>query len=212
MQNIMKFKNTVVSGVVGVQCARHSFYMPQSMVDLMKGEAYMSFAIAMSNSLIVSRFANTDYALSCTLLEAENKRWIMLSYNIWCQYRKNLQKRFDKSFPEEAEFLNRIRGTILKMHMKNHIESCQQLYAFNYLKYSGETWGKNIEGSWAEQNQMAGSTKEQNNGHQHDSLDDFFGYWNWTKLCKLCEFYLISFVQSLSNFQQHHCISPMRNA
>ncbi|KAF8687043.1 hypothetical protein AX14_003749, partial [Amanita brunnescens Koide BX004] len=40
MQNIVKFKNAVVTGVVGVQCARHGFYMPQSMVDLTKGEAY----------------------------------------------------------------------------------------------------------------------------------------------------------------------------
>ena len=39
MQNIVKFKNAVVSGVVGVQCARHGFYMPQSLVDLTKGEA-----------------------------------------------------------------------------------------------------------------------------------------------------------------------------
>jgi len=41
MQNIVKFKNAVISGVVGVQCARHGFYMPQSMVDLTKGEAYV---------------------------------------------------------------------------------------------------------------------------------------------------------------------------
>lgn len=39
MQNIVKFKNAVVSGVVSVQCARHGFYMPQSVVDLTKGEA-----------------------------------------------------------------------------------------------------------------------------------------------------------------------------
>ena len=70
---------------------------------------------------------------------------------------------------------------------KNHIASCQQLWAFNYLKYLGETWGENIEGGWAEQNQAAGSTKEQNDGHRHDTLDDFFGFWNWTKLHRICE-------------------------
>ncbi|KAJ7710868.1 hypothetical protein B0H17DRAFT_1324341 [Mycena rosella] len=47
MQNIAKFKNAVVSGVIAVQCARHGFYLPQGMVDLKKGEG----------------FANTDYAL-----------------------------------------------------------------------------------------------------------------------------------------------------
>jgi hypothetical protein len=39
LQNIIKFKNAVVSGVIAVQCARHGFYLPQGMVDLVKGEA-----------------------------------------------------------------------------------------------------------------------------------------------------------------------------
>ena len=55
------------------------------------------------------------------------------------------------------------------------------LWAFKYIKYSGETYGEMIETSWAEQNQTAGSTKEQNGSHRHDTLNDFFGYWNWTK-------------------------------
>jgi hypothetical protein len=38
MQNIAKFKNAVITGVVAVQCARHGFYLPQSFVDLIKGE------------------------------------------------------------------------------------------------------------------------------------------------------------------------------
>ena len=212
MQNIVKFKNAVISGVVGVQCARHGFYMPQSMVDLTKGEAYVSFVIAIINSLIVQRFANTDYALSRTLLEAENQKWIMLSYDIWCQYGKNLRKRFDESFPEQAALLDRVRGAIPKMHVKNHVKACQQLYAFNYLKFSGETWGENIEGSWAEQNQTAGSTKEQNAGHRHDSLDDFFGFWNWTKMRQLHKCYLIYCIRCLSNFQLHRYSNHMRNA
>ena len=39
LQNMIKFKNAVVSGVVAVVCARHGFYLPQGMVDLSKGEA-----------------------------------------------------------------------------------------------------------------------------------------------------------------------------
>ena len=34
MQNVVRFKNAVISGVVGVQCARHGFYMPSGIVDL----------------------------------------------------------------------------------------------------------------------------------------------------------------------------------
>jgi hypothetical protein len=39
LQNVIKFKNAVVSGVVAIVCARHGFYLPQGMVDLTKGEA-----------------------------------------------------------------------------------------------------------------------------------------------------------------------------
>jgi hypothetical protein len=39
LQNMIKFKNAVVSGVVAIVCARHGFYLPQGMVDLSKGEA-----------------------------------------------------------------------------------------------------------------------------------------------------------------------------
>jgi hypothetical protein len=39
LQNLIKFKNADISGVVAVQCARHGFYMPQGIVDLKKGEA-----------------------------------------------------------------------------------------------------------------------------------------------------------------------------
>ena len=205
MQNIVKFKNAVVTGVVAVQCARHGFYMPQSMVDLTKGEAYVSLLPLLEEMTHIFSFANTDYPLSHTLLEAKNQRWIMLSYDIWCQYGKNLRKRFDESFPEQAKLLDRVRGAIPKMHVKNHVASCQQLYSFNYLKYSGETWGENIETSWAEQNQTAGSTKEQNDGHRHDSLDDHFGFWNWSKLRQLRKHCLISRIQCLSNVQRRRC-------
>ncbi|KAG6847801.1 hypothetical protein H0H93_005915 [Arthromyces matolae] len=128
MQNIVKFKNAAVSGVVAVQCARHGFYMSQGVVDMVKGE----------------------------------------TFGTW--------------FKSLVDVISRIRGAIPKMHVANHVESCMLLYGFNYLPYSGETWGENIEGGWAEQNQSAGSTKEMNDGHRHDALDDLFGFWNWTKL------------------------------
>ncbi|KAJ7113398.1 hypothetical protein C8R44DRAFT_984695 [Mycena epipterygia] len=38
MQNIAKFKNLVISGVVAVQCACHGCFMPRGMVDLRRGE------------------------------------------------------------------------------------------------------------------------------------------------------------------------------
>jgi Kyakuja-Dileera-Zisupton transposase len=129
----------------------------------------------------IARFANTDYALAFALAECTYNRWIMLSYDIWCQYSVHLLDRFQERFPAMSAIVSRIRGAIPSAHVRGHLILCQVLWAFKYIKYSGETYGEMIETSWAEQNQTAGSTKEQNDGHRHDTLDDFCGYWNWTK-------------------------------
>jgi len=133
----------------------------------------------------LNSFVNTDYALAHALSGANELRWIKLSYDMWCSYHKNLKKRFAKHFPHAAKILDNMRGAIPKLHVKNHIEACQLLWAFNYLEYSGETCGELIETGWSEGNQAAGSTKEMNDGHRHDMLDDYHGYWNWTKLHRL---------------------------
>ena len=92
------------------------------------------------------------------------------------------------------------------MHVKNHIEACQLLWAFNYIDFSGETYGEKIESSWSEGNQAAGSTKEMNDGHRHDALDDYHGYWNWCKLYKLGEYSSPS-TSEFSKFNTKYCLS-----
>ncbi|KAJ7907161.1 hypothetical protein B0H13DRAFT_1879876 [Mycena leptocephala] len=158
MQNISKFKNAVISGVVAVQCARHGFYLPQGMVDLKKGEA---------------------------LAEASLQRWILFTYDIWCQYSIKFKTRVAQWFPAMADIINLVRGAIPKMHIHNHIELCQLIWNLNWLNYSAFTAGEMIESGWVEHNLTAGSTKEQNDGNRHDSVDDTSGTHNWNKLVGL---------------------------
>ncbi len=40
-QQMVKFSNTLFSGVMAAQCARHNFYLPQGIVNLFKGEVYV---------------------------------------------------------------------------------------------------------------------------------------------------------------------------
>ncbi|KAJ3575541.1 hypothetical protein NP233_g1026 [Leucocoprinus birnbaumii] len=172
-QDRVKFKDAVVSGLVGFQCTRHGQWMSQGMVDLEKGETY----------------SRTDYALAHALgMEALRHRWIMLSYDIWCQYHRNLPKRFKEKFDYLLPTIKSMRGAIPKMHIHSHNFQCQVDHSFYYKKYSGMTCGEGIESSWSEQNHAANSTKEANDGHRHDTLDDFNGYWNWCKLVQLDTF------------------------
>jgi hypothetical protein len=140
------------------------------------------------NSEKIFSFARADYGLAYSLSDYQQLRWIMLCYDIWCSYNINLKKRFTKYFPKMAHLIDKMRGAVPKMHIKNHVEACQLLWAFNYIECSGETYGEKIESSWGEGNQAAGSTKEMNDGHRHDMLDDYNGYWNWCKLHKLREY------------------------
>ncbi|KAJ7438353.1 hypothetical protein FB451DRAFT_1570308 [Mycena latifolia] len=156
MQNLAKFKNAVITGVVAIQCARHGFYMPSGMVDLKKGEA----------------FANTDYALCQSLRESSKQRFIMVTYDIWCQYGIYLGDHVSKMFNRMLPIIKKIRGAIPKMHIHNHQDECEILWNLNWLMHSACTVGEMIETGWAEQNLTAGSTKEQNDGHRHDSIDD----------------------------------------
>lgn len=164
------------------------------MADLQKGEAWVPVSVSSDDYLISLRFANTDYVLAYSLADQQKQRWIKQSYDIWCSFGVNLEKRFSKFFPSMVGLVQKIRGAIPKMHVKNHIAKCQYLWAFNYLKGSGETYGEKIESSWSEGNQAAGSTKEMNDGHRHDKLDHFHSFYNWTKLHKLCKPSFLSLV------------------
>ena len=73
------------------------------------------------------------------------------------------------------------------MHINNHREDCIYRHSFNYTPGIGYTYGEGIEMTWAEANQTVGSMKKENNGHRHNSLDDFHGYWSWEKVIKMGE-------------------------
>jgi Kyakuja-Dileera-Zisupton transposase len=106
-----------------------------------------------------------DYALAFALAECTSQQWIMLSYDVWCQFTINLLKCFHERFPSMAEIIECVCGVIPSAHICGHLLVCQLIWAFKYIMYSGETYGELIETSWAEQNQTAGSMKEQNDSH-----------------------------------------------
>ncbi|KAJ6624330.1 hypothetical protein B0H10DRAFT_1943231 [Mycena sp. CBHHK59/15] len=92
-----------------------------------------------------------------SLVEATTQRWVFVTYDIWCQYSIKLLERVKKWFPSMESIVEMILGAIPKMHIHN-IKS---------------------------DNLTEGSTKEQNHGNRHDSIDDTSGHWNWQKLISL---------------------------
>ncbi|KAF7294743.1 hypothetical protein MIND_01011700 [Mycena indigotica] len=171
LQDIAKLKTMDVTGVVACQCARHGLFEPGGIVDLKKGEAYVY----------------TDLALLKSVSEYSNIRWIVVTYDIWCQYHINLAPRTQEIFKKMAIIVQRITGAIPKMHIHNHKDLCGILWNLNWLANMGLTVGELIEAVWAELNIIAASTREMNAGNRHDSIDDACVSWNWDKLVHMAD-------------------------
>ncbi|KAF8527717.1 hypothetical protein JB92DRAFT_3093208 [Gautieria morchelliformis] len=166
MQNKAKFKNTEITGVVAVVCARHGIIQPGAVVDLQKGE----------------RYANADYALAQALRECTSLQDVGLTYDVACQYMVHLVTRFRQHFPTLVPVVSRMTALIPKMHLAGHKLDCGYRWSLNFTYGVGRTCGELIETVWSELNQANGSVKEMNHGHRHDTLDDLYSDWNWSKV------------------------------
>ena len=81
--------------------------------------------------MIGHRFANTNYALAHALGGANELRWIMLSYSMWCSYCANLKRHFAKHFPQAAALLDKIRGNRPAEHRsKERVQLSSRVWMF----------------------------------------------------------------------------------
>ena len=129
---------------------------------------------------------NMDYAFASALRHS-SATVLKVSYDIACQWHKKLHQPVDKMPPHLRLNLHDWDITFLvpKFHLPAHIPSCQWSFSFNWTKGVGQTDGEEPERGWANLNAAASSTKEMGPGHHRDTLDDYFGDWNWKKLITL---------------------------
>ncbi len=122
-------------------------------------------------------------------LKSEAPKDVVISYDIGCQWGKNLWKRInvygsDLTLPQLASDI-----TILvpKFHLPAHISECQEEFSFSFEPFVGETDGEAPERTWAALNPIASSTKEMGPGSRQDTLDDLWNDHNWRKNIDLRE-------------------------
>lgn len=114
---------------------------------------------------------------------------VLHSYDINCQFWKNLWERIDclpKALQRAA--LLEIDSKIPKLHLYGHQESCQATYALHWTKYAGMMDGEHVERLWAVLNFAAGSAKEQGPGARHDQLNDLCNHHNYRKILDLGQY------------------------
>ncbi|KAF8069134.1 hypothetical protein FPV67DRAFT_1415501 [Lyophyllum atratum] len=160
-------RGLAASGAGTIDCSRHDFKRPLGVGDLQKGERYL----------------NMDYLFFSSLRDT-GVQTIVVSYDIVCQWHKNLKERM-LSYPHELHMSGSVKYIsflVPKFHLPAHIEDCNILYSFNLVKGVGRTDGEAPERGWANINPIAQSTKEMGPGARRDTLDDHFNDWNWKKI------------------------------
>src|SRR5262245_19060012 len=110
---------------------------------------------------------------------------LVLSYDIVCQWCRNLRKRMGQ-FPTwmqtPAPLFNLITFVIPKFHIYGHGIKCQVKYSLNFLKWSARVNGEEPERWWAHINPLSMQTKEMGPGSRRDTIDDHAAAWNWRKI------------------------------
>ncbi|KAG1833671.1 hypothetical protein DFJ58DRAFT_869463 [Suillus subalutaceus] len=151
--NLAETKNSrglAATGAGTVDCSCHNFKRLCGVGDLQKGEKYI----------------NMDYLFFSTTQHSEDIVVLNVSYDITCQWSKNLWGRMSK-YPSRMHFAH--DGKIMtflvpKFHLPAHITACQITFSHNFTKGMGRT------------------TREMGPGARRDTLDDHFGDYNWKKV------------------------------
>ncbi|KAJ8087598.1 hypothetical protein PM082_006431 [Marasmius tenuissimus] len=175
LQNRLKFKGCVISGVVAVQCARHRVFM--AAMDLRLGETQIHGDLAIAIAM--------QFVMAEALQRTKFFQRLLMIYDIACQFYVKLRQRFKEYLPELSDIVDFMHWLVGKMHLDNHISACKYRFNLNYTKGCGRTDGEAIERTWAEHKQSGGSTKEMNHGGRHDAIIDFWNHWNWTRLVRM---------------------------
>lgn len=123
-----------------------------------------------------------DYIVLSTL-HATQLKSALLSYDISCQWMKNLKTRLAE-YPEELQIdlsAIDIRFAIPKFHLPAHGASCQTEFSLNFMEGVGHTCGEGIEQVWSGMNAVAMSGREMGPGSRQDLLDLHCAAWNYRK-------------------------------
>ena len=115
----------------------------------------------------------------------EKRPLLLLSYDIMCQYWKNLRKRFLNnpylSLPEDVEFFRAIG----LFHVHGHKDECFARFAPTYIPGVGQVDGEVLETLWATLNHISNSTRRASVHHRQEIIDDHMNDSNWKKLLGL---------------------------
>ncbi|KAF7361555.1 CxC2 domain-containing protein [Mycena sanguinolenta] len=161
-------KGYATTGCGMVTCGRHEVVSKNGVGDLQNGEKY----------------GNMDYVVASAWRHFRTLLFFLLSYDIMCQWSKNLQDRLAKLPPAIRLLLARcfIKFVIPKLHILGHLRNCQENFSLLYTLGAAQADMEGIERIWSSSGLMGASMREMGPGSRQDTLDDFWHFWNWNKV------------------------------
>jgi len=132
------------------------------------------------------RYSNMDYIFALviyTLLIYAYSFWVIISYDIACQWFVNIFRRMEEHWPATLRIPSTVKliPAIPKLHEPMHGRKNHHQYSLNFVPGVGKSDMETPERVWAGHNGLGKTTKTQGPGGRHDVLDDHFGFWNWLK-------------------------------
>jgi hypothetical protein len=125
-----------------------------------------------------------DYVVASAWCHVRGLLFFLLSYDIMCQWFKNLRERLLKLPPGLRFHLAQyaVKYVIPKLHILRHLKSCQDFFSLLFTLGTAQANMEGIERIWSSSGPMGASTREMGPGLRQDTLDDFWHYWNWNKV------------------------------
>ena len=154
MNSLLASKACDITGVVGIACARHGCYAPNSLVDLFKGEQQKNVDFAFLK------------ALTCTNVSPE--QGCLLIYDIACQYFVHFQDRIGTQLP----FGLLVEAAIGLFHVHAHKDECFFRYTPSFIPGAGVVAGEILESLWSSLNSISPTARTATLAHRAEMLDD----------------------------------------
>ncbi|VDC07002.1 unnamed protein product [Peniophora sp. CBMAI 1063] len=215
LANLKAGKGMRTTGIGAVFCSRHGLFWPNTVGTLVKGERWLpqitAAGIHVLTPFLHIRYCTMDYILAAFVRRLRASE-LHLSYDIICQYSKNLDRRMadvegDTPFMlvGAQKLLDEISTTfaIPKFHSPGHKALCQQWFNLALQLYAGQTDGEASERAWAGLNRAAASMREMGPGHMRDTIDFYCNMWNWKKFINMGPFLIRKMELALREAEDH---------
>ncbi|KAJ7234287.1 hypothetical protein C8J57DRAFT_1575463 [Mycena rebaudengoi] len=188
LANMKRVKGLRTTGVGGVTCARHNMWRPNGLGDLQLGE----------------RFCNVDFILLSCLLDTLVE-FLVLSYDIACQYSKKFwdrMKKFETRFHlkmDEAQVWYKVPN----FHLPPHKPACHSPFSFHFMRGAGRTHGETVEQNWEFTNGAAASSQMMGPGARAAMLEYLLAFHNWRRTVSYRRVFHKQMAENVREGQKH---------